>query len=91
MNNNTNNGMQANEALPGQIVDQMTHPCLDPSAASWVGENSRIDMYTLFGDGDLGLELFRDPFWTLGGGGVPNEPMNSMMGDWPVDGPNAGF
>ena len=81
---------EANEVRQEQIVDHITHPCLDPSAASWIGEDPRSDTFTHFGDSDLGSDLFRDPTYTFGGGGFI-QPMNSMMGDWSMDGADFGF
>lgn len=88
--NYRNSRMKVNEAREGQGGGHITNPCLDPSAAPWVGDNPSFDMFTQFGDGDLGLDFFRDPMWTLGGG-VPNDPMDSVMGDWSIDNPYLGF
>ena len=81
---------EANEVRQEQIVDHITHPCLDMSAASWIGEDPHFDTFTHCGDSDLGSDLFRDSTYAFGGGGF-NQPMNSMMGDWSMDGANFGL
>lgn len=64
----------------GLIVDHITNPCLDPSSAAWFAEDPpRFDMFAQYGDGDFGLELFRDQDWTLEDCGfsmpmVPTDP-----------------
>lgn len=44
-------------ALQGLIVDHITNPCLDSSAASWLEEDAEGDMCAQFGETEYGTSL----------------------------------